>query len=52
MNTKSLIYLFLFSILAAGCRRERNHPVDFYYWKADVHIGETEKNYMIIRIYT
>lgn len=45
MNTKSLIYLFLFSILAAGCRRERNHPVDFYYWKADVHIGETEKNY-------
>ena len=45
MNTKGLSCLFLFVVLTVGCRHEHKHPVDFYYWKADVHIGETERNY-------
>ncbi|MDO4702891.1 hypothetical protein [Tannerella sp.] len=45
VKSKYLIGLFLLALLAVGCRDKHKHPVDFYYWKADVQIGETERNY-------
>jgi hypothetical protein len=40
--------VFLFAVcilLLSGCRKHREHPVDFYYWKTNVSIGDVEKEY-------
>ena len=45
MKMKHVLHGLLWIVLTVACRHEHKHPVDFYYWKADVHIGETERNY-------
>ncbi len=45
MQIRILIYFLITIIITAGCQKKRTHPVNFYYWKADVHIGKTERNY-------
>lgn len=32
-------------LFLASCRQTQKHPVDFYYWKTNVQIGETEQSY-------
>jgi len=39
----SLLPLLPLLLGCAGCGGARKHPVDFYYWKADVSLGETEQ---------
>ncbi len=36
-----IAYLFLF----VSCQQKEKHPIDFYYWKTNVQIGETEQHY-------
>lgn len=31
--------------MLSSCNKEKKHPVDFYYWKSRVSIGDTEKEY-------
>ncbi len=40
-------YLFLLSLLfiITSCRKDENHPVNFYYWKSNISLGDTEKDY-------
>ncbi len=46
MNKHLLYAIFLLFIFAPnGCGRITEHPVTFYYWKANVAIEETEKAY-------
>ena len=42
---KKSIRIFIICLLVTGCRNNTTHPVDFYYWKANVSIGEVEQNY-------
>lgn len=44
MKYKALIPITMI-VLFTACNRERRHPVDFYYWKANVGIGDAEKRY-------
>ncbi len=40
------LYIFLLSmLLVTACKPEREHAVDFYYWKTNVSIDETEQEY-------
>ncbi len=36
MQIRILIYFLITIIITAGCQNKRTHPVNFYYWKADV----------------
>lgn len=46
MKLKNIIFLFTVFLFATSCNRdESSHQIHFYYWKTDVHFGETEKDY-------
>lgn len=38
-------FVFCLQLLFNSCSKEAKHPVDFYYWKSRVTIGDTEKEY-------
>lgn len=43
---KHKLYIFLAcTLLFFSCKKEREHAVDFYYWKTNVSFSDTEKDY-------
>lgn len=41
---KNPIYTFLLLLFLFSCTKDRNHPIDFYYWRSNFSVNETEKN--------
>lgn len=39
------ILLLLLTIIMLACDTEQKHQINFYYWKTEVNIGDTEKKY-------
>ncbi|MDH6309273.1 hypothetical protein M2451_001844 [Dysgonomonas sp. PFB1-18] len=40
-----LLLIFGGSLFITGCHKPEKHPVDFYYWKTNISLGDTEKEY-------
>lgn len=40
-----LFFIVMLSFVLVACSPQRNHDVDFYYWKSKCAIGETERAY-------
>ena len=45
MPVYRLYILFIIPFVMAACKPEREHAVDFYYWKTNVSLDETEQEY-------
>ena len=44
-NITFFIIVGCFMLFISSCRHENSHQVNFYYWKANVQVGDVERNF-------